>query len=122
MCSIDEHENQQPSYGDDGSIDGDNTLQSNATTESLVSLITTYDFNDFWLTCFDHNYLKHSNMYIETTKGLFENPNSTSWTTKYEKKFEPSLHDIGVELYIGKLMRRFHPYRNKKLGKKEQWW
>ena len=69
MCSIDAHEKQQTSYFDDGISGGVNELSSNSTTEALDSLGATIDFIDFWLKCFDHNYIARSNMYIETSIG-----------------------------------------------------
>ena len=58
MCFIDEHEKQQPSSVDDGSSGVGNKLPSNATTEELVSLSATFDFIDYWLRYFGHNYLE----------------------------------------------------------------
>ena len=64
MCSIDAHEKQQLSSFYDVISGGGNALTSNTITESLVSLSETFDFIDFWIKCFDHNYLEHSNKYI----------------------------------------------------------
>ena len=72
MFSIDAHEKQRPSYVYDGISCGGHSLPSNLTTESLVSLSATIDFIDFWLKCFDRNYLSGSNMYIETMPDLYK--------------------------------------------------
>ena len=72
MCSIDAHDKYHTSYVDDGSSGGDNVLQSNSTTQSLVSLSATINFIDCWLKFLEIVSLERSNMYFETMECMFQ--------------------------------------------------
>ena len=69
----------------------------------------TFYFIDFWIKRFDQNDIKHSNMYNETMKVLFEKilvelPKLQS----LKEKRQSLLHAIGVDWYMKK-MSSFHP-------------
>ena len=57
ICSIDAHEKQKPSSVNYIRSSDGNALPSNVTTEALVSLSETFYSIDYWLKCFDCNYL-----------------------------------------------------------------
>ena len=56
MCSITEHDKQQPTYVDDASSGGGISIPKNKTTAALKPLGETINFIGFWLKHFHHNY------------------------------------------------------------------
>ena len=57
MCSIDAHEEENPSKYDDGSSGGGYMLPLNSTAEALVSLSATIDFVGYRLQGLEQNLL-----------------------------------------------------------------
>ena len=101
MCSIDEHEEQRPSSFYDGSSSGGNYLQSNSTTEALVSLGSTINFICFWLQGLEQNSLERSNMFFENMKNMFQKiPVELPKLLSHKGKSQSLLHDIGGDWYM----------------------
>ena len=63
MCPIIVHDKKQPSYEDEYRSIGDRPIHKNATTEALEALGATFNFIDFWLKLFHHNYEVRWKMY-----------------------------------------------------------
>ena len=55
MCSINEHDRQQPTYFYDSNSAGSISILNNGTISAIKSIRATLTFNDCWLKQFQHN-------------------------------------------------------------------
>ena len=103
MCSINEHDRQQPTYFYDAITAGGREITKNTTTAALKSLGATFNFIDSWLKHYQHNYQEILEMHHESIIELFKQ--ITTMKPKplsQDKKLQLLLTDIYSAWYTEK--------------------